>query len=69
MFLLELLQDKDGIIYPWDTARGFREIGYNPLLSALAGLVIHSGMSFPTQEGFPDIRLPILIKNIHKAKQ
>jgi hypothetical protein len=42
-------QDKDGVIWPWDTARGFREIGYNPLIAGLAPLFIHSGMSLPTQ--------------------
>eukprot|EP00775_Hariotina_reticulata_P005542 gene5542-5778_t len=60
--------DKDGVIWPWDTARGFRDIGYNPLISGLAPLFIHSGMSLPTQEGFPNLLLPIHIKNIHKCK-
>jgi hypothetical protein len=43
------MQDKDGVIWPWDTARGFRDIGYNPLISGLAPLFIHTGMSLPTQ--------------------
>lgn len=60
--------DKDGVIWPWDTARGFRDIGYNPLISGLAPLFIHTGMSLPTQEGFPNLLLPIYIKNIHKCK-
>jgi peroxygenase len=60
--------DKDGVIWPWDTARGFRDIGYNPLISFLAPFFIHTGMSLPTQEGFPNLLLPIHIKNIHKCK-
>ncbi|WIA08080.1 hypothetical protein OEZ86_010717 [Tetradesmus obliquus] len=59
--------DKDGVIWPWDTARGFRDIGYNPLISFLAPFFIHSGMSLPTQEGFPNLLFPIHIKNIHKC--
>eukprot|EP00878_Enallax_costatus_P037850 GHUV01042904.1.p1 GENE.GHUV01042904.1~~GHUV01042904.1.p1 ORF type:complete len:122 (-),score=15.99 GHUV01042904.1:275-640(-) len=62
-------QDKDGVIWPWDTARGFRDIGYNQLISFLAPFFIHTGMSLPTQEGFPNLLLPIYIKNIHKCKQ
>lgn len=49
LLLLLPLQDKDGVIWPWDTARGFRDIGYNPLISFLAPFFIHSGMSLPTQ--------------------
>lgn len=51
LYLLVCLQDKDGVIWPWDTARGFRDIGYNPLISGLAPFFIHTGMSLPTQVG------------------
>jgi hypothetical protein len=37
------------VIWPWDTARGFRDIGYNPLIAGLAPFFIHTGMSLPTQ--------------------
>lgn len=60
--------DKDGVIWPWDTSRGFRDIGYNPLIAFLAPFFIHTGMSLATQEGFPNLLLPIYIKNIHKCK-
>ncbi len=42
-------QDKDGIIWPADTYKGFRDIGYNPYISFLAPFFIHGGMSIPTQ--------------------
>jgi hypothetical protein len=40
------------VIWPWDTARGFRDIGYNPLIAGLAPFFIHTGMSLPTQVRF-----------------
>lgn len=51
LYLLVCLQDKDGVIWPWDSSRGFRDIGYNPLISGLAPFFIHTGMSLPTQVG------------------
>ncbi|GAQ89646.1 Caleosin [Klebsormidium nitens] len=60
--------DEDGLIYPWDTFHGFRRLGYNPLICALAGLFINSAMAFPTAPGILDIRLPIYTQRIHRAK-
>jgi peroxygenase len=61
--------DKDGIIWPTDTYKGFRDIGYNPFISFLAPFFIHGGMSIPTQPRpwLPNLGFPIHIKNIHRV--
>jgi peroxygenase len=62
--------DEDGVIFPVDTFRGFRRLGYNPVLSALAGFFINSAMTFATNPSIvPDLRLPIYTSRIHRAKQ
>ncbi|CAK5274070.1 unnamed protein product [Mycena citricolor] len=58
--------DSDGIIWPLDTYRGFRQIGSGILFSALCMVVIHSGFSWLTSR-FPDPLFRIPISNIHKA--
>lgn len=61
--------DKDGIIWPRDTYKGFRDIGYNAVVSFIAPFFIHGGMSIPTQDRpwLPDLRFPIYVKNIHRV--
>lgn len=62
-------QNNDGIIYPWETFRGFREIGCGLLLSSVAAVFINMGLSAKTRPGkYPSLLFPIEIKNIHKAK-
>ncbi|XP_074324727.1 putative peroxygenase 4 [Apium graveolens] len=62
-------QNNDGIIYPWETFRGFREIGCGLLLSSVAAVFINLGLSAKTRTGkFPSLLFPIEIKNITKAK-
>ncbi|KAI8537720.1 hypothetical protein RHMOL_Rhmol09G0046800 [Rhododendron molle] len=77
-------RDKDGVVYPWETFQGFREIGCGVLLSSLASVFINVGLSAKTrpvisslslslqrinaQGKFPSLLFPIEVKNIHKAK-
>lgn len=41
--------DNDGIVWPANTFRGFRNIGFNIVLAALAVVVIHGTFSYFTQ--------------------
>ncbi|KAL7802160.1 Caleosin related domain-containing protein [Trichoderma aethiopicum] len=62
-------QDKDGIIWPLDTYRGLRGVGWNILLSLFATFIIHVPFSYPTVPGYlPDPFFRIYLKNIHKTK-
>nr|XP_043611165.1 probable peroxygenase 3 [Erigeron canadensis] len=62
-------QNNDGIVYPWETYTGFRDIGFGILFSLLAGLVINLAFSYPTLPSYiPSLLLPIYIANIHKCK-
>ncbi|ORY76033.1 Caleosin, partial [Protomyces lactucae-debilis] len=64
-------RDGDGIIWPLDTFRGFRELGYNLLLSIIAVFVIHTGFSYPTRlqhSLVPDPLFRVYLDGIHKAK-
>ncbi|KAJ5982365.1 hypothetical protein N7451_012465, partial [Penicillium sp. IBT 35674x] len=49
-------RDGDGMIFPWDTYNGFRELGFNIIFSILATLIININFSYPTRLA------------IHKAK-
>ncbi|TPX47035.1 plant seed peroxygenase [Synchytrium endobioticum] len=61
--------DDDGRIFPWDTYKGFRLMGFNFVYSFLAMLFINLNLSYSTQESWiPDFRFPVIIKNIHKDK-
>lgn len=42
-------RDEDNVIWPLDTYRGFRELGFNLVLSILSIFIIHSGFSYPTR--------------------
>ncbi len=61
--------DGDGIIWPGDTYRGFRAIGFNLLISLFAVVAIHPTFSYPTVSGIlPDPFFRLYIANMHKAK-
>ncbi|GAB2279952.1 Probable peroxygenase 4 [Dionaea muscipula] len=62
-------KNKDGIVYPWETFKGFRAIGCGIALSSAAAVIINAGLSSKTRpgKGF-SIRFPIEIKNIALAK-
>eukprot|EP00198_Chlamydomonas_reinhardtii_P006031 XP_001695367.1 predicted protein [Chlamydomonas reinhardtii] len=62
-------RDNDGVIYPLDTFIGFRRLGFNLIISALAVPFIHLSFSYPTLKGWlPDPRLPIYLDQIHRTK-
>ncbi|GAY56501.1 hypothetical protein CUMW_172380 [Citrus unshiu] len=62
-------RNHDGIVYPWETFKGFRAIGCGIPLSTGAALFINMGLSSKTRPGkFPSLLFPIEIKNIHKSK-
>ena len=64
-------RDGDGMIFPWDTYNGFRELGFNIIFSILATLIINGNFSYPTRlaySWFPDPYFRVYLTSIHKAK-
>ncbi|KAI5820543.1 Caleosin related protein-domain-containing protein [Pyronema omphalodes] len=61
--------DNDGVVWPIDTYRGCRDIGFNILISILTVIIVHSFLSYPTcHTVVPDPFFRIFLENIHKAK-
>ncbi|XP_057445494.1 probable peroxygenase 5 [Lotus japonicus] len=61
--------NQDGVIYPWETFKGLRQIGSGILLSTGLSLFINLGLSQSTRPGkFPSLLFPIEVKNIKLAK-
>ncbi|XP_020204807.1 probable peroxygenase 5 [Cajanus cajan] len=61
--------NKDGVIYPWETFQGLREIGTGILLSVGGAAFINLFLSQGTRPGkFPSLLFPIEIKNIQLGK-
>lgn len=61
--------DQDGVIWPLDTFRGFRNLGFNLFWSILAIFIIHANFSYPTVHGIlPDPFFRVYLDNIHKDK-
>ncbi|CAP78963.1 Pc03g00010, partial [Penicillium rubens Wisconsin 54-1255] len=64
-------RDRDGMIFPWDTYNGFRELGFNVIFSIIATFIINVNFSYPTHMAyswFPDPWFRVHITSIHKAK-
>nr|AFK40610.1 unknown [Medicago truncatula] len=61
--------DNDGIIYPWETFKGFRALGFNGVSFFIFAIILHAAMSYSTLPTWlPSPLLPIYIQNIHRAK-
>ncbi|PWA80591.1 caleosin-related family protein [Artemisia annua] len=62
-------QDDNGIIYPWETFKGFCDLGFNVFACVFFTMLIHGAMSYATLPTWlPSPLFPIYIENIHKAK-
>ncbi|BGP51369.1 hypothetical protein JCM10450v2_007307 [Rhodotorula kratochvilovae] len=62
-------KDRDNILWPLDTWRGFREMGYSFFWCTFAMSVIHFFFSWFTAPGFlPDPFFRIFLKNGHRSK-
>ncbi|KAL2268069.1 hypothetical protein VTJ83DRAFT_2915 [Remersonia thermophila] len=64
-------RDRDGHISPWDTYRGFRDLGFSVLFSLLSAIIINVSFSYPTRLVFtviPDPLFRVFVGGIHKAK-
>ncbi|KAJ5981964.1 hypothetical protein N7451_012064 [Penicillium sp. IBT 35674x] len=64
-------RDGDGMIFPWDTYNGIRELGFNIIFAILATLIININFSYPTRlaySWFPDPWFRVYVPSIHKAK-
>ncbi|KAG8369867.1 hypothetical protein BUALT_Bualt14G0058200 [Buddleja alternifolia] len=60
-------QDDNGIIYPWETHAGLRQIGCNFFIALLVTIFIHLIGSYSTLPGWiPSPLCPIYTRNIHK---
>ncbi|KAI1917108.1 hypothetical protein LOZ61_000625 [Ophidiomyces ophidiicola] len=64
-------RDGDGKINTWDTYVGFRDLGFNILISVLAVIIINGTLSYPTRlasSWLPDPFFRIFLSGIHKSK-
>ncbi|OBZ67139.1 TFIIH basal transcription factor complex p47 subunit [Grifola frondosa] len=61
--------DGDGVVWPLNTYRGFRNLGFNILFAILAAFITHTSFSYPTAPTIiPDPFFRLYLQNIHKAK-
>jgi hypothetical protein len=64
-------RDGDGVIWPYDTYIGFRELGFNILFSLMSVMIININFSYPTRLAhsyLPDPFFRVYVDSIHKAK-
>ncbi|KZT11008.1 Caleosin-domain-containing protein [Laetiporus sulphureus 93-53] len=61
--------DHDGVVWPIDTFRGLRNLGFNLLHCLVAVFIINGFLSYPTVPGLlPDLFFRVYVQNIHKSK-
>ncbi|KAI0119742.1 Caleosin related protein-domain-containing protein [Daldinia grandis] len=52
--------DQDGVIWPGDTYKGYRKLGWGITYSCLVASILHSVLSYPTRDNYtPDLLLRI----------
>lgn len=62
-------ENRDGIITPAETWRGFRKLGFNLFWSAIAVLFIHGTMAMSTHETWSDaFTFTIKIRNMNRGR-
>ncbi|PPS11574.1 hypothetical protein GOBAR_AA09064 [Gossypium barbadense] len=62
-------QNNDGVVYPWETFKGIRDLGFDPFSSFVITFVINAAFSYRTLPGWvPNPLLPIYIERIHRDK-
>ncbi|KAL9116975.1 MAG: hypothetical protein Q9187_006493 [Circinaria calcarea] len=64
-------RDNDGIIRPWDTYVGFRELGFSIVFSLIAVILMNGSFSYPSRLAhsyLPDPMFRIYVSSIHKVK-
>jgi hypothetical protein len=61
--------DRDGLIYPWDIAIGFRKLGFNMALCLWAAITMAICSSYSTQANWlPHPLFAINVDNIHRSR-
>jgi peroxygenase len=62
-------QDRDGVIWPYDTYVGFHRLGFGVFLSIFAAFIIHINFSYPTSPTWlPDPMFRCYIPQIDRTK-
>ncbi len=65
----QFLRPRQRIIWPLDTFRAFRALGFNWIASVIAFVGLHAALSYVTVDGsLPDPRFRIYVHNVHKIQ-
>jgi peroxygenase len=62
-------EDKDGVLWPGETYRGFKRLGLNALVSAVGAAIINGAFSYWTSPSWiPDPFFRVYLSGIHRCK-